>query len=191
MPGVPLWSWTWTCPHQVWVSLLNLEGKKKKQNQMSRITRNSGFICKGCCNEIPKKALPCSGPSPRIVFVIVQKRIIIIVFSKHRWNLSSGFQALDQRGRKYHPSHFLFATVVKVWCMSLSRVWHSAIFSAIVGTLGMTLGLLDPGAVSPFGLWHTLTCSLSKFFSSHLLLILSGRDTSFLEENVLEHLKVL
>lgn len=55
----------------------------------------------------------------------------------------------------------------------------------------MSLGILDPRTLSTFGLWHSLICSLDMFFSFHLLLILSGRDASFLEENVLEHLKVL
>lgn len=94
---------------------------------------------------------------------------------------------------EYPPCHFLLANIVEVQCMPLYRVWHSTTFLEIVETLYVNLGILDLRAVSTFGLWHSLICSLEQtsFIFSHLLLILFRRDVPFLEENVLEHLRVL
>ena len=50
--------------------------------------------------------------------------------------------------RKYHPRYFLLASVVEVWCMSLSRVWHNVSFLEVVGILDTSLGILNPGAVN-------------------------------------------
>lgn len=94
------------------------------------------------------------------------------------------FNAWAKGEGKYHPSYFLLASAVQVWCVSLSRVWHNVSFLEIVGILDMSLGILNPGAVNIWAVAFSYLFIQQVLFSPIYSLF-------FLEENMLEYLKVL
>ena len=96
------------------------------------------------------------------VFFLLLVFFFFLIFKHIGETYPVEFSTTGQKGGKCHCSHFLLATVVRSGCVLLCRVWHSAVFLEIVGTLGMSLGISDTGAVSTFGVWHSLISSLSK-----------------------------